>query len=55
MSVSIILRQGESIQDAMARAKTTILKQRAQAQIDPVGSLSMEQLDAMFNTPTQPR
>ena len=53
MSVSIILRQGESIQDAMARAKTTILKQRAQAQIDPVGSLSMEQLNAMFNQSTQ--
>ena len=53
MSVSIILRQGESIQDAMARAKTTILKRRAQAQIDPVGSLSMEQLNAMFNQSTQ--
>jgi hypothetical protein len=55
MSVSIILREGESIQDAMARAKTTILKQQAQEQLDRFGSLSMEQLDKMFNTPTQPR
>jgi len=55
MSVSIILREGESIQDAMARAKTTILKQRAQEQIDPAMSLSMEQLNTMFNNQTQPR
>ena len=55
MSVSIILREGESIQDAMARAKTTILKQQAQAQLDQFGSLSMEQLNTMFNQPTQQR
>ena len=53
MSVSIILREGESIQDAMARAKTTILKQRAQAQLDPVMSLSIEQHNSMFNQSTQ--
>ena len=49
MSVSIILRQGESIQDAMARAKTTILKQQAQQTHDHAESLSMNQLNEMFN------
>ena len=51
MSVSIILRQGESIQDAMARAKTTILKRQAQATHDQVSRLSMTQLESMFNQP----
>jgi predicted RNase H-like HicB family nuclease len=49
MSVSIILRQGESIQDAMARAKTTILKQKAANQSDEALNLSMDELNAMFN------
>jgi hypothetical protein len=51
MSVPIILRQGESIQDAMARAKTTILKRQAQATHEHISSLSMEQLNTMFNQP----
>jgi len=49
MSVSNILRQGESIQDAMARAKTTILKQQEQQTHDHAQSLSMDQLNEMFN------
>lgn len=55
MSVKIILRQGESIQDAMKRAKTNILHKQAQEQLDRFGNLSMEQLNAMFNPqPPQP-
>ena len=49
MSVSIILREGESIQDAMARAKTNILKQKAATRSDQVLNLSMDELNAMFN------
>jgi len=49
MSVSIILREGESIQDAMARAKTNILKQKASSRSDQALRMSMEELNAMFN------
>lgn len=49
MSVSIILRDGESIQDAMARAKTNILKQKAETRSDQALNLSMDELNAMFN------
>ena len=49
MSVSIILREGESIQDAMVRAKTNILKQKAANRSDQALNLSMDELNAMFN------
>ncbi len=50
MSVSIILRDGESIQDAMVRAKTNILKQKAATRSDQALNLSMDELNAMFNS-----